>query len=288
MATAAQSVETLLKTGVQAVLLATADGLVIEAAGYTPETIDFDSLAAEMAGVFRAAHLMGRDLSGAGIRSVVVTLDNDQVLFAVPIAGEAIAVVLPDPGATAGLAPKTVDQIREAMHHFLELHTGKQLLEAVTRVVQTVPGETRPAALEAGGKDPMRQSRIALGAVDRSVVGNVITVRVGLRLGTQEAAAKAVGRDTPGQQAVLAGDATIRAMLELLPPGHAVELTHVQATTSTREALWVLTRFLSPDGEQSLFGIAPVQEGDEATSAAKAILNAVNRRVEMLLAPPAG
>jgi hypothetical protein len=50
--------------------------------------------------------------------------------------------------------------------------------------------------------------------------------------------------------------------------------------------LWALTRFLSPDAEQSLFGIAPVQDENEAMAAAKAILNAVNRRIEILLAVP--
>jgi hypothetical protein len=114
----------------------------------------------------------------------------------------------------------------------------------------------------------------------------VATVHVSLGLGNREATAKTVGRDQPGQRALLAGEATIRAMLELLPPGHAVELTHLQATTPSREALWALTRFLSPDAEQSLFGIAPVQDGNEAMAAAKAILNAVNRRIEMLLAVP--
>lgn len=283
MPTAAQSVETLLKTGVRAVLLATADGFVIEAATHTPGAIDFDSLAAEVAGMFRAANLMGRGLATSSVRSVVITLDNDQIVIAVPIAGEAIAAILPQPG-TVGLAPKTLDHIREAMHHFLELHTGKQLLDAVSQVVESLPGDDRQAAARSG--DPgegFRPGRIALTGVETTVVGNVATVRVTLGLEHREAKAKAVGRDLPGQRATLAGDATIRAMLELLPAGHAVELTHLQATTPSREALWVLTRFLNPDGEQSLFGIAPVQSNDEATSAAKAILNAVNRRVEMLL-----
>ena len=288
MPTAAQSVETLLKSGVQAVLLATADGFVIEAAALTPGAIDFDSLAAEVAGVFRAVNLIGRDLATSAVRSVVITLDNDQMVLAVPIAGEAIAVVLPQRGATSGVTPKTLDEIRAAMHHFLELHTGKQLLEAVSRVVEDLPVDAaQPAARDRDQIGGVRPGRIALTSVDVNVVGNVATVRVTLGLNHREAKAKAVGRDVPGQRATLAGNATIRAMLELLPAGHAVELTHLQATTPSREALWVLTRFLNPDGEQSLFGIAPVQEGDEAMSAAKAILNAVNRRVELLLAPPA-
>jgi hypothetical protein len=130
------------------------------------------------------------------------------------------------------------------------------------------------------------RSRIALKGVEASVVGTVATVHVSLGLGHRVATAKTVGRDQPGQRALLAGEATIRALLELLPPGHAVELTHLQATTPSREALWALTRFLSPDAEQSLFGIAPVQDENEAMAAAKAILNAVNRRIEILLAVP--
>lgn len=281
MRTAAGSIETLLGHGVQAVLLATADGFVIEAAVQTPASLDFDSLAAEVAGVFRAANLIGRDVAGSPVRDVGITLDKDQTVLAVPIAGEAIGVLVPQRGTTRGDAVKVLDRISVALHHILELHTGTQLVEAMSRADEIDPSARGPQPATR-----IRPNRIALEGVDVNAVGNVATVRVSLSLDHREATAKTVGRDLPGQRAILAGEATIRAMLELLPAGHAVELTHLQATTPSREALWALTRFLSPDSEQSLFGIAPVQEGDEAVSAAKAILNAVNRRVEVLLTPP--
>ena len=279
MPTAAESIRTLLRDGVQALLLATADGFVIEAAVQTSPAFDFDSLAAEVAGVFRAANLIGRDVAGSPVRNVVLTLDNGQSVLAVPIAGEAIGVLVPQRGTSHGDAVKAMDRIRGGMHHILELRTGTQLVEAMSRAdeAESAVSEVIPG---------IRSSRIALRGVHVNAVGNVATVRVSLGLNHREATAKTVGRDLPGQRAIMAGEATIRALLELLPAGHAVELTHIQATTPSREALWALTRFLSPDSEQSLFGIAPVQEGDEAMSAAKAILNAVNRRVEMLLAPP--
>ena len=280
MRIAAGSIETLLGQGVQAVLLTTADGLVIEAA-QTPASFDFDSLAAEVAGAFRAATLIGRDVAASPVRDVVITLDNGQTVLAVPIDGEAIGILVPQRGTPHGDAAKVLDQMRVALHHILELRTGTQLVEAMSRADEADP--------LASGRHPgteVRPSRIALAGVDVNTVGNVATVRVSLSLDHRQATAKTVGRDLPGQRAILAGEATIRAILDLLPAAHAVELTHLQATTPSREALWALTRFLSPDSEQSLFGIAPVQEGDEAISAAKAILNAVNRRVEMLLAPP--
>lgn len=278
VSTVGPSVKTLLTDGVQAALLATADGFVIESAAHTPGIIDFDSLAAEAAGIVRAANLIGRDATTAAVRSVVITLDNDQTVVAVPIAGEAVAVVLPRRGLPSELTPATLEQIQATMRHILELHTGKQLLEAMVRV-----DDALPAASARDRAARVRPGRIALAGVDVQAVGNVATVQVILGLEDRRSQAKTVGRDHPGQRALLAGEATIRAMLELLPEGHAVELTHLQATTPSREALWVLTRFLAPDSEQSLFGIAPVLDGDEATSAAKAILNAVNRRVEILL-----
>lgn len=285
MPTVAQSLETLLRNGVQAALLATADGFVIDAAVRTPGSIDFTSLAADVAGIFRAAGMIGRDMGGPGVQSVVITMNNAQAVLALPVAEDAIAVVLPRRGAAAGTGSKTLEQIGAAMRHFLQLHTGKQLLDAVGEVVRDLGVE------ELGGPGPARRpdamraepGRVALTDVDVRAVGQVVTVRVALGLGPRQAKAKAVGRDLPGQRAALAGSATIRAMLELLPAGHAVELTQLQATSPAREGLWVLTRFLSPESEQSLFGISVVREGDEATAAAKAVLNAVNRRVEALL-----
>ncbi len=282
-----QSFDTLLKSGVQAALLATPDGLVIDAAAQGPTSIDFDSLAAEVAGVFRAADLIGRSVAGAAAKSMVITLENGQTVLAVPIAAEAIAVVMPQRGAASGVAPQTLDQISTAMRHFLEMHTGTQLLEAVDRAVQDLrEEEPAPGRAARGEATRKRTGRIALVGVDLSVVGQVATVRITLGLGAREAGAKAVGRNVPNQQASLAAQATIRALLDLVPTGHAVELMQVQAATPARDALWVLTRFLSPDGEQSLFGISPVQEGDEATAAAKAVLNAVNRRIEILMEAP--
>lgn len=282
MQTAEGSSVALLAHGVQAVFLATADGFVIESTAQTPDSLDFDSLAAEVAGIFRAANLIGRDTAASPVREVLITLANGQTVLAAPIAGEAIGVLLSERGVRNDDAVVLMDRLRAPLQQILEVHTGTKLVEAISRA-DVIDLAIRPSAQAAGS----RPNRIVLRAVEVNGVGNVATVRVSLSLDHRESAAKTVGRDVPGQRAVLAGEATIRAMLELLPPGHAVELTHLEATTQAREALWALTRFLSPDSEQSLFGIAPVQEGDEAMSAAKAILNAVNRRIEVLLSAPA-
>jgi predicted regulator of Ras-like GTPase activity (Roadblock/LC7/MglB family) len=278
LATTDESVSALLGENVRALLLATADGLVIDAATQPGTSYDFDNLAAEVAGIFRAANLIGRDVGASAVRSVALILENGQMVLAVPIAGEAIGVVIPLRAVSIGETPKNLDQIRTALHHIVEHQTGQKLVEALGRMDAFQPITARDASPINGVR-----GRIALKSVQASAVGNVATVRVNLGLGPREVTAKTVGRDESGQRALLAGQATIRAMLELLPPGHAVELTHLQATTPAREALWALTRFLSPDAEQSLFGIAPVQDENEAMAAAKAILNAVNRRIEVLL-----
>jgi predicted regulator of Ras-like GTPase activity (Roadblock/LC7/MglB family) len=281
MATATDSVRTYLTDGAVALLLATADGFVIDAAVEPADALDVDSLAAEVAGVFRTANLIGHDVADSAVRNVVITLDNGQAVLAAPIAGEAIGVLVPRRGTAYNDAVRSLEQARETMRRVLELRTGLKLVEAMS-------GIDEPAADGRPAPTATRPSRIALKWVQADAVGSVVTVRVSLGLGPHDATAKTVGRDTPEQRAILAGEATIRAMLELLPAGYAVELTHLQATSPSREALWALTRFLSPDSEQSLFGIAPVKDGDEAKSAAKAILNAVNRRIEVLLTPPAG
>lgn len=282
MAIPDESIKTLLGENVRALLLATADGFVIDAATQPGSSFDFDTLAAEVAGIFRAAHLIGRDVGTSSVRSVALILENGQMVLTLPIAGEAIGVVIPLRAAAQGEAPRDLERIRAGLHDIVERHTGTKLVEAMTRMDTFDPAATlEPPA------SPQVPGRVALKRVDATVVGNVATVHVSLGLGRREATAKTVGRHLPGQPALLAGEATIRALLELLPAGHAVELTHLEAATPAREALWALTRFLSPEAEQSLFGIAPVQDENEAMAAAKAILNAVNRRIESLLAAPA-
>lgn len=279
MALSVESVRSLLEDGMEALLLATADGLVIDAAARPGTSLEFDNLAAEVAGIFRAATLIGRGVAASPVVTLTLTMENGRMVLALPIAGEAIGVLIPQPATSYRDGLKALERVRLSLHQILEVQTGRKLVDAMARM-SAFDTEPAPAPASAPG-------RVALKGVETTAVGTVATVRVHLGLGRRTAAAKTVGRDQPGQRARLAGEATIRALLELLPPGHAVELTHLEATTPAREALWALTRFLSPEAEQSLFGIAPVQDGDEALAAAKAILNAVNRRIEILLAAPA-
>src|SRR5574341_636685 len=133
MQTAEGSNGALLARGVQAVLLATADGFVIESTAQTPDSLDFDSLAAEVAGVFRAANLIGRDAAASPVREVLITLANGQTVLAAPIAGEAIGVLLPQRGVKNDDAVMLMERLRTPLQQMLEVHTGTKLVEAISQ-----------------------------------------------------------------------------------------------------------------------------------------------------------
>ncbi len=78
-------------------------------------------------------------------------------------------------------------------------------------------------------------------------------------------------------------EATINAVKEFLPSGHRITLDTAMEVTAAQHSLIVVTVMLDAgDGEEFLAGTARVGE-DRHTAVTKAVLHALNRRLEMLL-----
>ncbi|OLD42169.1 MAG: hypothetical protein AUI83_19550 [Armatimonadetes bacterium 13_1_40CM_3_65_7] len=129
--------------------------------------------------------------------------------------------------------------------------------------------------------------RIRFKGASLDVSGLVATATVKLVHGDREVVGRAVGRNAQERRLFLAAEAAARAVTEFLPQGYGIVVHDIQpAPPEVGKALWAVVLFLTPTGEESLLGIAPIDDmAFEAAS--KAVLNAVNRRVGLLLGSPA-
>ncbi len=160
--------------------------------------------------------------------------------------------------------------------------------------VRAEPSPAHPApppevesAHEAPKEEPVRTvegaKRLALKRVSLDLSGQVATALVELILGDRRAVGKTVGRDGEDRRLLLIAEATARAVTEFLPRGYGVTIHHIQhAPAEVGNALWSVVFFLTPTEEQSLMGIAPAN-GDLTEAAVNSVLNALNRRIGMLI-----
>jgi predicted regulator of Ras-like GTPase activity (Roadblock/LC7/MglB family) len=132
--------------------------------------------------------------------------------------------------------------------------------------------------------------RVILKKATLDVSGFVATARVELSLNGQKVMGKAVSRNDSDQHLLVAAEAALRAVTQLLPNGYGVVLEHITPVASevdqTIRAVSVKVLFLTPSGAQTLLGIAKVS-GDEPVAAAKTVLSAVNSSLEQVLAQAA-
>lgn len=130
---------------------------------------------------------------------------------------------------------------------------------------------------------PNSEHRLILKAVDVQVTGLVATALVDLDFEGRKVRGKAIGRSVEQHQAALVGEAMTRAITDLLPAGHgAVFRQAVPVSTEFGDALVSVVEFLSPESNEFLFGVAPV-DGEVLTGIAKSILSALNHRTARLL-----
>ena len=126
--------------------------------------------------------------------------------------------------------------------------------------------------------------RVVLRKAELEAVGFTASATVEVSFGDRQVVGKAVGRNIPDQYLALAAEATIRAVTEFLPTGYGIVLENIQPVSSATEvAVWANIIFITPMDEQLLPGIARL-DGQPTLAAAKTILSAVNRRLEMVLA----
>ena len=149
--------------------------------------------------------------------------------------------------------------------------------------------EPRPAAAareeaEAPAVPPPGEAhRVSLVRWNLAEGGQSATVEVEVQYGERHAVGRVVGRNAPDRIPYLVGEATARALTELLPQGYGVILQDIQSVShGEHQALWVAVMLMSPAGEEKLLGIAPGNENRYAGTA-RAVLNAINRRLSLVL-----
>jgi GGDEF domain-containing protein len=132
-----------------------------------------------------------------------------------------------------------------------------------------------------------REKRAVLTSLRLDLSGLVATAIVELTFGRRHAVARSVGRNAEERRLFLIGEATARAVTDLLPAGYGAVIHDVQllqpGVPEQGRGILSSVLFLSPDSEQFLFGVAPAGN-DPRLAAARASLSAVNRRIEPLLA----
>ncbi len=124
--------------------------------------------------------------------------------------------------------------------------------------------------------------RVVLRVVNLELTGFVASAIVEVVHGDCKGTGKVVGRNTPERYCFLVAGATARALTELFPRGFGIVLQNVYPVRSeVINALSTVVLFLTPTREELLLGIA--LDDSLPSTAAKAVLNAVNRRIEFWL-----
>lgn len=135
-----------------------------------------------------------------------------------------------------------------------------------------------------------REHRAVLSSLRLDLAGLVATAVVELRFGRRHTVARSVGRNAEERRLFLVGEATARAVTELLPQGYGAVIHEVKVLQpgAPEQGRGILSSvlFLSPEREQFLFGVASIGD-DPRMAAARASLSAVNRKIEPLLAASA-
>jgi len=326
-----KALERLAARGVRNFLLASGDGLLIDAVTAS-KTLDLDELAAHAATALNSIRTKTDGLSMGAMKGIVVEFTSGESVILDPMGDDAMAVyLLESPDGLAQLAREFphMSDVATAGHEFLKPQAANAPAPAPAKaapykVAPHAAPETNGAGASATHVAPVasRQSirphavpahapltsngaesatpahvhttpapaaavggrRVILRKADLETVGFTATAVVELVLGDREAVGRAVGRNVPDQYLSLAAEATIRAVTEFLPSGYAVVLQNIQPVSSATEvAVWANVMFISPIDEQLLPGIARL-DSQPTLSAAKTVLSAINRRLELALA----
>jgi len=132
---------------------------------------------------------------------------------------------------------------------------------------------------DGGGYAPGVTGRPAIVSITDEITGSDARVTVTLDWEQQEWHGHAVG--SSNERARLAGEATLDALRRLTPEAGTLELLALASTPV--EGIKVALAQVRMGGIETLVGSAMLQDGDDGTAAVKAVLDAVNRRLERLL-----
>lgn len=121
----------------------------------------------------------------------------------------------------------------------------------------------------------MSRSRPALSSIDQHLLGTLVVVEVTLTTVHARHTGRAEGDGDPVHRVRLVGEATLRA-LQALAPGLSLDLRAV--ATSELGPVKIALAQVRENGHD-LVGSAVVRGGDPVMATAKAVLNALNRKL---------
>ncbi len=120
--------------------------------------------------------------------------------------------------------------------------------------------------------------RPGLATIDEVIEGDNVTVEVTLAYGTEAYVGRAHGESSASHRPRLVGEATLRA-IELVTGGRvSLDLAAI-GTTELGPAQIALAQVYEQGWSDYLIGSALIRQTDPSSATAKAVLDAVNRRV---------
>jgi hypothetical protein len=168
-----------------------------------------------------------------------------------------------------------------AIEHALVEHS---VLDRGTSAVVTEAAPAPPAAVKRPRVQVGRAGRLAIAQVQ--VLADAAGVAVTVRLARDESsyAGEALGAATPEGTQWAVAEATLGAVSQVVAGAARFDVDHVElARLGDEPTAVVLVTMLSGRGAQRLTGASVVRD-DERRAVVRAVLAAVNRRVEALLA----
>lgn len=294
--------ERLSHLGVRTALVATWDGLLVDSVVTDDEPVALDTLAANAAAALQLSH---EEPSGGHVDGVLAEFDPGSTVIVDPVGTNSLVAFVINPASD-------VEQLRTELRTLVKRTSYPVSQPAETPAPARNSGNRTPAArpvLQQAEPKPKARSvsqpaasavqeiirgtpagrRVILKGVTLEAAGFSATVTVELLLNGESVSGKAVTRNDSTQYVAVAvaAEATIHAVTQLLPDGYGVVLEQIAVLASDVEqdirAVSVKVLFLSPEGEQTLLGIAKIT-GDEAMAGAKTVLSAVNSSLEAVFA----
>ncbi len=128
----------------------------------------------------------------------------------------------------------------------------------------------------------MSSSRPAIHAIEQDSDGDDVRVTITLDCGKKRHYGQAIGEADPSHRPRLAAEAALRAVEHLIGDDTRLELMAV-ATAGLGQARIALAQIRAGDNGDMLVGTAVIREDDPPLAAVRAVMDALNRRLEMIL-----
>jgi hypothetical protein len=125
-------------------------------------------------------------------------------------------------------------------------------------------------------------SRPAIHAIEQDSDGEDVRVTITLDCGDERHYGQAIGEADPPHRPRLAAEAALRAVEHLIGGNARLELLAV-ATAGLGQARIALAQIRADDTNDVLVGTAVIREDDPSLAAVRAVMDALNRRLEKLL-----